>query len=155
MLKSLPLAAGALALLALTSSAAAQDPGSFRAGSAHTGVYPGPAVNAYGGLRWRVQTDGPVRSSPVAAEGTVYVGSNDGSLYAIDLATGRVHWTFTAGAPVNSTPAVAGPLVIVQSRAGDQKPRDYDFVPRSLGVFCPCSLRTVRYWRAYDVQTIV
>lgn len=119
MLSSLPpLAAGALALLAFTSNAAAQDPGSFRAGPAHTGVYPGPAVTAYGGLRWRVQTDGPVRSSPIAAEGTVYVGSNDGSLYAIDLATGRVRWTFTAGAPINSTPAVAGSLVIVQSRAG-------------------------------------
>jgi len=35
-------------------------------------------------LRWAVVTGGPVLSSPaVAADGTVYVGSSDGPLYAL------------------------------------------------------------------------
>jgi outer membrane protein assembly factor BamB len=37
--------------------------------------------------RWRYETDGSVQSSPTVADGTVFVGSSDGSLYAI--ATGH------------------------------------------------------------------
>ena len=37
-------------------------------------------------------TGGPVFSSPTVVGGVVYVGSNDGKVYAIDAATGGAKW---------------------------------------------------------------
>jgi outer membrane protein assembly factor BamB len=42
----------------------------------------------------------------VGADGTVYVGSSDGNLYALDGLTGHLRWKFSAGAPINSSPAI-------------------------------------------------
>ena len=35
-------------------------------------------------LRWKFKTGGPIHASPVIVDGTVYVGSTDGTLYALD-----------------------------------------------------------------------
>ena len=47
------------------------------------------------------------------AEGVVYVGSDDGSLYAFDDFDGTTVWTAPTGGPVDSSPAllVSGPDV--------------------------------------------
>jgi serine/threonine-protein kinase len=47
--------------------------------------------------------------------GTVYVGSNDDKVYALDAATGHVRWTYTTGGSVFSSPAVVGGTVYVGS----------------------------------------
>jgi outer membrane protein assembly factor BamB len=39
---------------------------------------------ATGRLRWRYTTGSNVDSSPAAAGGTIYVGSDDGTVYALD-----------------------------------------------------------------------
>ena len=52
------------------------------------------------------------------AGGTVYVGSDDHKVYALDAATGHLRWTYTTGGAV-SGPAVAGGTVYVGS--GDHK----------------------------------
>src|SRR5579885_2721258 len=57
-------------------------------------------------IAWTLHTNGPVRSSPAVTDDRVYIGSDDGFVYAIDRATGRVRWQFAAGGPVNATPAV-------------------------------------------------
>ena len=58
-------------------------------------------------VKWTVATDYDVDSSPaIAADGTVYVGSQDYKLYAITPA-GQVKWTVTTGAQVFSSPAIA------------------------------------------------
>jgi len=49
---------------------------------------------------------------------TVYVGSNDKHLYALDRESGRVHWTFDAKSPVASSPAVVGDLIAFTSADG-------------------------------------
>ena len=49
------------------------------------------------------------------AGGTVYVGSGDSKVYALDAATGRPRWTYTTGGPVFAGPAVAGGTVYVGS----------------------------------------
>ncbi len=49
---------------------------------------------------WQVEVGGPVSATPVIANGIAYVGSYDGSLYAIDLATGETRWTYETGAAV-------------------------------------------------------
>lgn len=43
---------------------------------------------------WFVHTADSVTASPTVAHGTAYVGSWDGTFYAIDVATGTVKWTF-------------------------------------------------------------
>lgn len=57
---------------------------------------------------------GPMASSPALASDPtdstaprLYVGSDDGNLYAVDGGTGAVVWTFPTGGPIVSSPAVA------------------------------------------------
>ena len=55
-------------------------------------------------LKWALEFPGAirVRSQPAVAYGAVYVGSQDGTVYALDLATGCVRWTFQAAAEVRT-----------------------------------------------------
>jgi polyvinyl alcohol dehydrogenase (cytochrome) len=46
------------------------------------------------------------RSQPMVAGGTVYVGSQDGTVYALDFETGCVRWTFQADGEVRASPVV-------------------------------------------------
>ena len=45
-----------------------------------------------GAVRWTVLTDGPVRLAPTVADGRVYAGSDDGQLYCLSAADGRLIW---------------------------------------------------------------
>jgi outer membrane protein assembly factor BamB len=68
---------------------------------------------------WTAVTGGPIYSSPVQSpDGTVYVGSNDGKLYAIGAA-GITLWTYATAGAVESSPAI-GPngTVYVGSQDG-------------------------------------
>ncbi|MFZ2634564.1 MAG: PQQ-binding-like beta-propeller repeat protein [Desulfosalsimonadaceae bacterium] len=57
--------------------------------------------------RWRFETGGDIDSSPaIGSDGTVYVGSDDGNLYAIDPETGAEIWRFASGGEIRSSPAV-------------------------------------------------
>jgi outer membrane protein assembly factor BamB len=55
------------------------------------------------------------QSSPVVADGTVYVGSADKHVYALDAATGKVEWQFQAGGIVRDTAAVSDGTVYIGS----------------------------------------
>jgi outer membrane protein assembly factor BamB len=46
-------------------------------------------------------------SSPVVAQGTVYFGSGDGNMYALDAASGDLRWKFKTGDVVHASPAFA------------------------------------------------
>jgi eukaryotic-like serine/threonine-protein kinase len=46
-------------------------------------------------------------SSPVIVKNTVYFGSGDGNVYALDAATGEQRWKFTTGDVVHASPAYA------------------------------------------------
>jgi len=59
-------------------------------------------------VKWKFATGGRVVASAVARDATVYFGSDDGNLYAVDAGTGRQIWKFTSAGPVPSTPAVDG-----------------------------------------------
>jgi outer membrane protein assembly factor BamB len=47
------------------------------------------------------------------ANGVVYVGSDDGNVYALSASTGAELWSFTTPGPVSSSPAVADGVVYV------------------------------------------
>ncbi len=91
----------------------------YRGGAARIGVADsaGPAGSPL--ELWRVQTQNIINSEPAVVGGVVYIGSNDGSLYALDAATGNEHWHFTTGDAVSSSPAVADGVVYVGSADGN------------------------------------
>ncbi len=74
------------------------------------------SVTAYdtdtGEERWRFYADGPVRCAPVAANGRVYFGSDDGCVYCLDAEQGRVIWRVRA-VPSNRTILGNGRLISV------------------------------------------
>jgi len=49
-----------------------------------------------GDVCWRFYTQGPVRCAPVANKDRVYFGSDDGRLYCVGAADGKLKWTFRA-----------------------------------------------------------
>jgi outer membrane protein assembly factor BamB len=63
-------------------------------------------------VRWTFKTKDAVEGSAAIVRGTVYVGSQDEYLYAIDLATGKEKWKFKA-APIKVTPSVYQDAVYV------------------------------------------
>lgn len=46
-------------------------------------------------LKWRFKTEGAIKATPIIADGRAFIGSADGSFYAIDLATGNKVWSFS------------------------------------------------------------
>src|ERR1700730_14810032 len=95
-----------------------QDAAMFRENLAHTGVSDSPGVQKFSKIKWRFHTDGRVISSPVVANRTVYVGSTDGNLYAIDLSGGSLKWKFSTEARVTSSPAVVAGMAYFESYDG-------------------------------------
>jgi outer membrane protein assembly factor BamB len=91
----------------------------FRGNPQHTGVYDAPGVPKFSKIKWKFHTNGLVISSPAVANGTVYVGSTDGNLYAIDLESGTQRWKFATKVRVASSPAVDGGMVYFGSYDGN------------------------------------
>lgn len=54
-------------------------------------------------------------SSPTVVAGTVYFGSGDGHIYAVDAGTGALRWSYKTGDVVHSSPAVSGGIVYAGS----------------------------------------
>lgn len=90
----------------------------FRGGPRLDGVYRGRAPRALIGVVFKFRADGPIRSTPAVAGGTLFVGSADHRLYALDAVTGVERWRFEARAGVSSSPAVSSGLVFFTSRDG-------------------------------------
>jgi outer membrane protein assembly factor BamB len=69
-------------------------------------------------VKWRFATGGPVKSSPVAVDGVVVVGSHDGHVYAIAAASGTEVWRHPTGARVSGSAAVVDGVVYIASEDG-------------------------------------
>ncbi len=81
----------------------------FHSDLSHTGVSSSAAPTNT--LLWSYQTNGEVYSSPAIANGIVYVGSEDGWMYAFQASTGALLWKFETGAEIMGSPAVANGVV--------------------------------------------
>ncbi len=70
---------------------------------------------------WRFYTEGPIRLAPAAWKGKVYLASDDGFLYCLNVNNGRLRWKFRAGPSdrwllgnerlVSTWPVRGGPVV--------------------------------------------
>jgi outer membrane protein assembly factor BamB len=63
------------------------------------------ALNAGNGEElWKFTVTYPIQASPTVAGGVVYVGGNDGNLYALDAQTGTELWRYSSGGTIVATP---------------------------------------------------
>jgi outer membrane protein assembly factor BamB len=67
---------------------------------------------------WTFRTGGTIRSSPALANNVIYVGSDDGRLYAINAQDGTALWNFTTGGKITSSPTYANGVIYVTSWDG-------------------------------------
>jgi outer membrane protein assembly factor BamB len=67
---------------------------------------------------WTFATRARVESSPAIAGGRVFVGSNDGRFYVLNLANGAKLWEFNAGAALSASPAIANGRIVIGSQDG-------------------------------------
>ncbi len=65
-----------------------------------------------------MRAESQVLSSPALSGNTVYLGSADGRLYALDAGSGKETWRYDLGVPITSSPAISGNTVYVASYDG-------------------------------------
>jgi serine/threonine-protein kinase len=68
---------------------------------------------------WASATGGDLFSSAAVSGDLAVVGSNDGSVYGFELATGATRWKQPTGGPVRSSPTISNGRVYVGSNDGD------------------------------------
>jgi outer membrane protein assembly factor BamB len=77
----------------------------YRGGSLHTGEW-GTKVSALNQIKWKTQAGDMVNSSPViGADGTIFFGSNDSYIYAVNQ-DGTLKWKYKTGGSVFSSAAI-------------------------------------------------
>lgn len=94
------------------------------------GVYTTLSVNGTGGVfghdrngeeLWHLSL-GKIVGSPSVLDGTVYIADNDGTVYAIDAATGETHWSRSLDgvSKIHSGLAVRGDDLVVPAGTGER-----------------------------------
>jgi outer membrane protein assembly factor BamB len=77
-----------------------------------------PLSIVQGKAKWRYQLGGSSKSVPTVADGNVYVGADDGKLYAVNAKTGKLLWTVTTNGEILSSPLAYGSLIYFGSGDG-------------------------------------
>jgi outer membrane protein assembly factor BamB len=95
-----------------------QDWAMFGRNPLHSASLTAASTLPQGTVKTLLSTGAGINSSPVVANGTVYIGSRDHKLYAVDTASGTLRWQFEAGSWIESSPAVVDNVVYVGSNDG-------------------------------------
>lgn len=90
----------------------------FHGNNARTGVFNSTGPKQLDKIKWQFKTGGPVIASPAIDGGVVYIGSGDGSMYAVDQKTGQQKWKTATRGQIASSPAVADGMVFFGSYDG-------------------------------------
>ncbi len=73
-------------------------------------------------LRWTYKTDDKetagIEGSAAIVDGVVYVGDSKGILHAVDLATGKVKWTYKASDAIEASPLICNGKVLLGDLGG-------------------------------------
>ncbi|OIV40052.1 pyrrolo-quinoline quinone [Flavobacterium johnsoniae] len=70
-------------------------------------IFNGKGYQPLASLKWKFKTEGRIFSSPIAQNGIVYIGSEDGFLYAVDEKTGNEKWKFKTNGAIHSSPSIS------------------------------------------------
>jgi eukaryotic-like serine/threonine-protein kinase len=89
----------------------------FRGGPGLLGVAPGSLAQEIE-LLWTFKTEGPIKSSAAIQENRVFIGSDDGHLYALNFADGKKIWSHKTEGPIESSPLVLDGKVYFGSSDG-------------------------------------
>lgn len=117
------LAVAVLGACSATSGARSNAVTTYRGDAARTGVMPGPGPDP-GPTRdvpvaWQFHAAGPIESSPAVTDATVFIVSKDGTIHALELATGRERWAATLGATAEApSPVIVDGVVVTGDEAG-------------------------------------
>ena len=68
---------------------------------------------------WVAKAGSQAYGNVTVAGGRVYVDSNDGRLYVLDLESGEALQEFNAGAPLSTSPAIAAGRLVIGSQDGE------------------------------------
>ncbi len=90
----------------------------FHGDSLHTGYYATKELKQSPQIKWQFKTNGRIFSSPILWNKTIYIGSGDSCLYAIDVASGTQRWKFRTQGVINSTPTVSDGTIYFGSYDG-------------------------------------
>ena len=81
----------------------------FRGDAYNSGEFVTKGLPALSGEKWKLTLENAtLHSSPVMADNTLYIGSEEGSFYAIDADDGGIVWQKNYGGRIRSTAAVYG-----------------------------------------------
>lgn len=74
-------------------------------------------------LKWVLETDNMIQSTPTYDEEKIYVGSQDSNIYCINAKNGEILWTYQTGDMIMSKPGIGsvGKQKIVVVGSGDKK----------------------------------
>ena len=84
----------------------------FNHDSAHTGYSTSIAPRTNQTL-WSFTTGDAIKVSPAVIDGMVYIGSDDGYIYALNAVNGSLIWKYNTYGPVQSSPAVVDGVVYI------------------------------------------
>jgi len=66
-------------------------------------IFDGKGYQPLGDLKWKFKTEGKIFASPLVKNGVVYIGSEDGFLYALDEKSGETKWKFKTDGAIHSS----------------------------------------------------
>ena len=104
------------ALESVTPPPRAEDWHTFMHDLSFSGVSPDESLTPPLALLWKFKTGGPLYASPVTANGTLYIGSTDGKLYALDAKQWGIKWVFDAGDAIRYSAIALGDRVYFNTR---------------------------------------
>ena len=70
-------------------------------------------------LKWSFKTGSWIVSTPVIGFGHVFIGSTDGLVYSIDLATGNKKWEFDTEDDIEASPLILETMVYIGNLSGE------------------------------------
>lgn len=76
----------------------------------------GLSIGSFGPYQWGGSM---IMGAPLIDGKKVYVGSNDGKIYVLDLRSGKELWSYNLGVPVTSSPAIAADRLYVTTFDGN------------------------------------
>lgn len=85
----------------------------FRGNPQRTGAYDTKPVPGLGELVWEFQAKEPIYTSASAADGMIYIVSQDGHVYGLDSQTGQEKWMVPIGLMSFSSPTFADGVLYV------------------------------------------